>query len=336
MKNILFISYTNMFGGAEAVLCDYLKGNNINNNYVYTTDNATVTAEYRKYVLNEHIYMSKKMTIVSIRKHPFIAIKNIVYNLYCINCIVEKKGISILYGNNTLDIIFLVLYKKYINKNIKIISHIHDIIEKTYLKKFIEKYSKYVDSFIVPSMATKQSLMKCKVNPRKVVTVYNGIDINNEERCIQKENLIRKKYNIDKDKILLCFIGQICKRKRVDLFIEIINELNKKDDKYIGIIIGKVSEEKYYSHIKSKMKKSIIYLGEVKRDYIFNEIYPEIDALILTSDRDPLPTVILEAMSQGVLVLARKVDGAKEIIENGRNGYIFNYDFSTEKIATFI
>ena len=336
LKNILFISYTNMFGGAEAVLCDYLKGNNINNNYIFTTNNKIVTAEYRKYILKEHIYMSKKMNIVSIREHPFIAIKNIIYNLYRINCIVKNKNINILYGNNTLDIVLLVLYKKYVNKNIKLISHVHDIIEKNYLKKFIEKYNEYVDQFIVPSVATKQSLIKCNVSSTKITVVYNGIDIDDEGWRVQNKNQIRKKCNIDKDKILLCFVGQICKRKRVDLFIDVINELNKENDKYIGIIIGKVSEEAYYNQIKKQIKNSIIYLGEIKRKDIFENVYPNIDILVLTSDRDPLPTVILEAMSQGVLVLARKVDGVCEIITNKVNGFVFSYEIDIDFIVRSI
>ena len=336
LKSVLFISYTHMFGGAESVLCDYLRNNYNNQNYMYTTNRKEVLLEYKKCISSRKIYTSNKMNIISIRKHPFIAIKNILYDMFFIHKIVKRHSIDILYGNNTLDVIFLVLYKKYVNKNIKIISHIHDIIEKNYLKKFIEKYNKYVDQFIVPSVATKQSLIKCMVNSQKVTVVYNGININDEGKYIRNENQIRKKYNIDKDKILLCFIGQICKRKRVDMFIDIVNELNKKESKYIGIIIGKISEEKYYDQIKNKIKKSIIYLGEMKREDIFNKIYPEINALVLTSDRDPLPTVILEAMSKNVLVIARNVDGVSEIIDNGKDGIIFSYDNKIDDIVNKI
>lgn len=336
MKNVLFLSYTNIFGGAESVLCDYLRNNYSNQNYMYTTNRKEVLSEYKKCISSGKIYTSNKMNTISIRKHPFIAIRNIIYNMFFINKIVKRHSIDILYGNNTLDIVFLVLYKKYVNKNIKIISHIHDIIEKNYLKKFIEKYNRYVDRFIVPSMATKQSLTECMVNSQKVTVVYNGIDINDKEKCIQNKNKIRKKYNIDRNKILLCFIGQICKRKRVDIFIDIINELNKKDNRYIGIIIGKISEEAYYNQIKNQIKNSIIYLGEMKRKDIFENVYSNIDILVLTSDRDPLPTVVLEAMSQGVLVLAREVDGVCEIITNKENGFVFPYEIDMDFIVKSI
>lgn len=336
LKNILFVSYTNMFGGAESVLCDYLRNNDNNNCYIYTTNEEKVVLEYKKVLFNKKIYISSRMNIVSIRRNTFRAIKNMLYNLFFIHSIVKKNKIDILYGNNTLDVVLIVLYKKFLNKNIKVISHIHDIIDKNYIKTFIEKNNKYINQFIVPSIATKKSLITCKVNSSKIVVVYNGISVDEKDICIEFKNEIKKVYNINKDKIILCFIGQICIRKRVDLFINIVNGLNKIENKYIGLIIGKISEEKYYNQIKNQMKDSIIYLGEIKREKIFFEIYPQIDALILTSDRDPLPTVILEAMSKKVLVIARDVDGVSEIIDNRKDGIIFNYDDKLDNVVKII
>ena len=229
-----------------------------------------------------------------------------------------------------------MLYKKLINKNIKIISHIHDIIEKNYIKIFIEKNNKYIDQFIVPSVATQKSLINCKVNLKNISVVYNGINVNEKDVYINFNNEKKKRYNIDKNKIIYCFIGQICKRKRVDLFINIINKLNKIENKYIGLIIGEISDEKYYNQLKNQMKDFIIYLGKMKRKNIFYEIYPQIDALILTSDRDPLPTVILEAMSMGAIVISRDVDGVKEIVLDKKDGFIFPYNMDIEDITHLI
>ena len=125
MKRILFISYTNFFGGAEYVLWDYLKRIDITNIYLYTTNRKEVIDKYKEVLKKENIFSSEKMDIVSIRKKTIKAILNIFYDLYKINKIVKKYNIEVLYGNNTLDILLITLYKKYINSNIKVISHIH-------------------------------------------------------------------------------------------------------------------------------------------------------------------------------------------------------------------
>lgn len=335
MKKILFISYTNFFGGAEYVLWDYLKRIDTTNMYIYTTNRKEVIDKYKQVFEEQNIFSSKKMDIVSIRKKTIKAILNIFYNLYKINEIVKKYEIEILYGNNTLDILLISLYKKYINSNIKVISHIHDILEKKMYINYIKRNSKYIDKFIVPSIVTKKSLDLCNINNEKIEVVYNGIELYEIKR--EQYNFIREKYNISEDKKVICIIGQICERKRQDLFIDIVNCLNKKyNNKYIGIIIGKITDKSFYEKIKLKIQYPILFINDMKREEIFEYIYPNIDALILLSDRDPLPTVILEAMSRGTIVIARDVDGVSEIIENNKNGYIFKYNDSVPQIANFI
>ena len=55
--------------------------------------------------------------------------------------------------------------------------------------------------------------------------------------------------------------------------------------------------------------------------------------MLLCSDSDTLPTVVLEAMSFGCVVFARNVDGVPEIITNGEDGIIFDYNAKPEAIA---
>lgn len=335
MKKILFISYTNFFGGAEYVLWDYIRHIDVNNIYMYTTNRKEVLEKYKQVFKEQNIFSSERMDIVSIRKKTVRSILNIFFNLYEINKIVKKYNIEVLYGNNTLDILLITLYKKYINPSVKIISHIHDILEKRMYIKYIEKNNKYVDKFIVPSIATKNSLKLCGVDEKKINVVYNGIEINEIKK--EEYNYIREKFNISKDKKIICIIGQFCKRKRQDLFIDIVDSLNKKyNNKYIGIIIGKIIDKNFYEEMKPKIQYPILFINNMKREEIFKYIYPNVDALILLSDRDPLPTVILEAMSSNVLVIARNVDGVSELIDNKKDGIIFNYNDKIDNIVEII
>lgn len=201
--------------------------------------------------------------------------------------------------------------------------------------KYIKKNSKYIDKFIVPSVATKKSLDLCNVNNEKIEVVYNGIELHEIKK--EQYNFIREKFNISEDKKIICIVGQICERKRQDLFIDIINCLNKKyNNKYIGIIIGKITDKSFYEKIKPKIKVPILFIDDMNRDGIFKYIYPNIDALILLSDRDPLPTVILEAMSMKSIVIARSVDGVNEIILDRINGFMVDYNFEIDILSTLI
>ena len=74
----------------------------------------------------------------------------------------------------------------------------------------------------------------------------------------------------------------------------------------------------------------------MKSTDLFKSFYLHADALLLTSDRDPLPTVILEAMSLGIPVIARQVDGVTEMIEDKVTGFSWPYEASVADVAIYI
>ena len=54
------------------------------------------------------------------------------------------------------------------------------------------------------------------------------------------------------------------------------------------------------------------------------EIYSILDILVLASDTEGTPRVVLEAMSNNICVVATNVGGLKEIIDNNKNGVLVN------------
>lgn len=334
MKRVLIIMSTNIFSGAERVLADYLDNNKCHKFFLYTSD----LAFFKVHELNRdfsHIRMFKSMDmrVVSIRKSPLYSIKTILHNLFYINKIVKQNNIEVLYGNNTVDMLYVMLYKRLFNKNILAICHVHDIIERNMYHKLIKKYESLINVFIVPSKAGKKSFSMDIKDSKKIHVIHNG--------CSYNKN--KKSNNLSQDgKKKLIFVGQLCQRKRVDLFVDIINELNRiHPNTYMGIIVGKLLDvEKSYANKINQMieeNKGIIqYKGEVPSRELYTTHYFHADALILTSDRDPLPTVVLEAMSLGIPVFAREVDGVSEMIDNGKTGFSWSYNSLPVDIAKFI
>lgn len=62
-----------------------------------------------------------------------------------------------------------------------------------------------------------------------------------------------------------------------------------------------------------------------------SHLYEQMDVLLLTSRRDPLPRVIMEAMCHGIPVVATRVDGIPEMVEDGVTGLLV----SSEDAAGF-
>jgi len=101
------------------------------------------------------------------------------------------------------------------------------------------------------------------------------------------------------------------------------------------MVYGNVLDEKLYKrtqeYIRTK-KLNIELIGNVAKDNI-QEFYDSLNFLVLTSRKDPLPTVILEAFNSAVPVIGHNVDGVSEMIEEEYNGFLFSSNEEFVKIA---
>ncbi len=326
----------NSFYGAEQVLFDYLKNNHEHKFFIYTSDLVKNTIDSITDIEEVTVFSSDAMRVRSIRRKTMAALFYILRNLLAIHKIVRENHIDVLYGNNTVDIVYVMLYRYFFRRDIGTICHIHDIIQQSMYHKMIRVFGKYIDAFITPSLAGKKSFIDDVTDSDKIHAVYNGCSIN--EINNQKKDA-KISASIGEDKKILLFIGQICKRKRVDLFIQIVYVLNQRySSKYKGIIVGGVGKfDGYVEKFESDLKRTNVqYIGQVNHEDLYADFFPRADALVLTSDRDPLPTVILEAMANNVLVCARTVDGVPEMIQNGVNGILWDYDAPVETITETI
>lgn len=325
-KKILIISQANVIAGAEIVLIDYLRKNNEFEFLFFTNE---LMRDYIEKNLERFDGVISKSAFPSL--NYIKAINNMILNLFYVNRIVRDKQIDIIYANNTYDAILTCLYKFFFKKEVSIVLHVHDIIDKRKVRYILKIFEKYIDKIIVPSNATKKSVEKNIKNYKLVDTVYNSVNLNNKNTSKKFLSKYNGQYKIG-------FIGRIVDIKRVDLFVDIIKELQSIRDDCVGIIAGEIIDNNLFKKINLQIKTNNLkcdYIGAFSSQDIKN-VYKELDLLVLTSDRDPLPTVILESMSCETIVLARNVDGVSEIIDDKIDGFIFDYKENAQCIAAKI
>ncbi len=133
------------------------------------------------------------------------------------------------------------------------------------------------------------------------------------------------------------FVGNLIKRKNVDVFIKIIANL---DNNFKGIIFGEKREPVYTDAIKEisnlKIKDKIDFKGLV---FPIEKYLSKIDILIAPATDEAFGRNLVEAMMLGIPVLALDYGGHKEIIENGVDGFLIknnNIDVYIEKIKLLV
>lgn len=136
-------------------------------------------------------------------------------------------------------------------------------------------------------------------------TLYNSYDFKN------KEFIKKPKPKIPK----LLFVGRLVKSKGVYELLEAAKILKEKSFPYILTIIGDGSEredmEKYVKEnnlVEEIVMKGKLLYGETQKEYSKHDIF------INPSYTEGLPTTVLEAIANSLLVVATDVGGTREII----------------------
>jgi len=318
LKKFLILSSTGIVSGAEYVLIDYLKNSKFKDNFLILHSNITLVNNFYKDSGIKEIKCSFLNPVGAEKtKNIFNIIKkvtNFLFAIFCIIKVVKENNIDIILGNNTGDSIY-AFYAKILNK--KYINFIHDIIEKSSFLAFsIKFFDRFVDKYIVVSNAVKQSMVFLGIKQDKIKVIYNGLLPN-------KKIIIKRIKNYFK----FGFVGYIDSTKNPEEFIEIIklfadSGLNIKAE----IITGSIVDKNIYYKILGKIKKyklNINIIEKLPREKM-SDFYHDIHFLIVTSRKEALPTVILEAFNNSTPVIGKNIGGISEIIKHNYNGLLYD------------
>jgi len=134
----------------------------------------------------------------------------------------------------------------------------------------------------------------------------------------------------ERNNIRFGFIGRLDKQKGIYNLLDAFIRLSSFYSNIFLEIAGKGKEEK---KIKSKIPENLLsrinFRGNIED---INSFYKSIDVLIICSESEGGPLVLLEAMATGVLVITNEVGIVPEIIQNNLNGRLL-MDNSPEEIC---
>lgn len=160
------------------------------------------------------------------------------------------------------------------------------------------------------------------LNSPECVVIYNGIFNESMLRDHQfsgdNENPAIKRFAI---------IGAIDSSKGQLEAVQVFAEWNKRMQADCRLsLIGGITDQKYYRDIENYiaengLNNTVVYEG-FHSD--MQTKYQEIDAIICSSVVEAFGRILIEAMANRVLVIAKNVGGIPEIVENGSTGFLYN------------
>lgn len=221
---------------------------------------------------------------------------------YAVKVINRKPAVCVLHG---LDL----TYKNYI-----------------YQKLWVNFFLKKLDKFICVGQETVRIAKEKGIPEEKLVFIPNGIDT---EKYFQPHDRseLEKILNIKlSDKKVILTSGRLAKRKGVGWFCD--NVATKLPENYIYIVAGDGADRKNIEGViknknLSNRVKMLGYVTNEVRDILFNTcdifVQPNIK---VPGDMEGFGISVIEAASCKLPVVASNLEGLKDAIKDGQNGFL--------------
>lgn len=160
-----------------------------------------------------------------------------------------------------------------------------------------------------------------KYKRSRIVTIYNGIPLLHNSCCEKKEN----------DFFICAGLTDV---KNHDLLIDALARANKVKPLSLTIAGNGPKKNEIECRIKENNLDHLVkMLGNVTSP---DQFYYESRFFILTSRSEGNPLCIIEAMSAGLPIIAPRVGGIPDLVEDNVNGFLFDKDATADDVASLM
>jgi len=201
-------------------------------------------------------------------------------------------------------------------------------IEKNFTRSFIAKLIvNFYDKFIGPKIINKFDkviiitkweipyLLRLGAKKDKLVYIPNGLPEEFFQRAKRGQGIL--------------FLGRISPIKNLGAPIISLKKIIQKYPDLKFKIVGP-AENHYKTKLENlvriiNLEKNILFLPPVYELKKKIKIIDDSAIFILPSKREAMPQALIEAMARGKIVLSSKTQGGKELVQDGKNGFLFDY-----------
>ena len=177
----------------------------------------------------------------------------------------------------------------------------------------------------VSSIAGEAYKAKYRIDPSRMRVLHPGVDperFSAPDRSACRE-AIRGKHGIGPSEVVILFVGMNFEVKGLDATIRAIARVKalRPDAAIRLLVVGRGNEGKYRSLASSlEVGGDVIFSGPVGKGV--EEYYLASDLFIMLSKFDTFGMVVLEAMAARLPVILSANVGAKDLVEEGLNGFV--------------
>lgn len=184
--------------------------------------------------------------------------------------------------------------------------------------EYSKSFDSYLDQRITINFYLKNYLMdKYGISPEKIKVIPN---------CIDTVTFTRKRTD-QSNTFIITYIGRLSYEKHPETVIAIA-EVFRSQYPSANVMFQIVGDGPMYNDLKVTIREKGLNACVQLKGYTdqIREVLNQTDVLVLCSEMEGLPIVLLEAMAMSVPCIASNVGGIPELIDDGVNGYLVDYN----------
>ena len=176
------------------------------------------------------------------------------------------------------------------------------------LRKWLSTLPKKI---IVNSNYISEELLAIGFLQEKIPVVFNIFE--SENRCnasVDEKKAFRQKYNIPEDAVIIMGVGGNSTAKNFSFFVDVVVSAKKKAPEIHAVLVGAGGSALKEDILARGLSESFTITGEVPNA---QNLLKSADIFFLSSLKEGMPNVLLEAIYAGCASIATDVGGVRDI-----------------------
>ncbi len=160
------------------------------------------------------------------------------------------------------------------------------------------------------------------VRPERIRLIYNGVDTDrfSPARRAEFRSSVRRRLGLDDETVLLLIVTHNFRLKGVPTLLRAMARLRKtRPPVHLAVVGGKHLGRYARAARRLGLQRTVSFVGSVDDTVPY---YAAADAYIHPTFYDACSLVVLEALASGLPVVTTRLNGAAELLHEGREGYV--------------
>jgi glycosyltransferase involved in cell wall biosynthesis len=171
---------------------------------------------------------------------------------------------------------------------------------------------------IAVSGPVRNTLVSRGADAGRVHQIPNGVDHELFRKRVETRAVVRRELGLPADAVVIGSVGRLSPEKRFDLLLTAVSLMKTRPE---ILIVGEGSERTRLSEQADALGLGTrVHLAGLRPDV--SDVLQSFDVYVQSSDTEGFPNAVLEAMATELPVVATRVGGTSELIDDGVHGLL--------------